>query len=403
MPHTRSVSLGIYVGAGSRYEAPEQAGISHFVEHMLFKGTAKRPRPEDVAGAIENLGGIQNASTDREVTAYWCKVARPHFEVGIDVLLDMVLNSTFAPEEIEKERGVIIEELNQVQDSPAEVATLLIDELMWPDQPLGRDIAGTRESVSGITRQMLLDYMQQQYSAGNAVVTVAGNIEHHEVVDHLKASMAGWATHQAAPMIPAVGPAEGERVRVKSRKSEQAHVCIAAPGLPADHPDRYALGLLSTALGEGMTSRLFLDIRERRGLAYDVHSYLSYFQDTGTVNVYAGVDPRNAAQTVAAVTEQLRRLGDGLTAEELNRTRELLKGRMLLRIEDTRAVISWLGPQELLTGEVKTVDDVVAELDALTVDDVKRVAKTIFGEPALRAAIVGPFRSDKAFVKALAG
>jgi predicted Zn-dependent peptidase len=403
MPHTRSVSLGVYVGAGSRYETPERAGISHFVEHMLFKGTAKRPRPEDVSGAIEGVGGMQNASTDREVTAYWCKVARPHFELGLDVLLDMVLNSAFVPEEIEKERHVILEELAQVQDSPAEVASLLIDELMWPDQPLGRDIAGTRETVSGITRAMLLQYMAGQYGAANTVVTVTGNVEHQEVIDMVSASLDRWATQTPAPMAPAQDDHDGERVRVKQRRSEQAHVCLALPGLPADHPDRYVLGILSTALGEGMTSRLFLDIRERRGLAYDVHSYLTYLQDTGSVNVYAGVDPKNAVQTVSAIMGQLAELQKGLRPGELDRTRELLKGRMLLRMEDTRAVMSWLGPQELLTGEVKTVDDVVAQLDAITDDDLRRVANTVFAGNSVRAAVVGPFRSDRAFQKALAG
>lgn len=403
MPHTRSVSLGVYVGAGSRYETPEQAGISHFVEHMLFKGTAKRPRPEDVTGAIENVGGMQNASTDREVTSYWCKVARPHFEMGLDVLLDMVLHSSYVPEEIEKERNVIIEELAQVQDNPGEVASLLIDELMWPGQPLGRDIAGTKDTVSGINRQMLLDYMAQQYSAGNTVVSVTGNVEHQEVIDILTAGLGDWATHQPAAMHPAAPAGESDRLRIKQRKSEQAHVCVALPGLHADHPDRYALSVLSTALGEGMTSRLFLEIRERRGLAYDVHSYVSYLHDTGSVNVYAGVDPKNAAETVAAIVDQLSQLSEGLRPGELHRTRELLKGRMLLRMEDTRSVMSWLGPQELLTNQVKTVDEVVAELDAVTEDDVRRVAAATFTPAAIRAAIVGPFRSDKAFLKALAG
>lgn len=403
MPHTRSVSLGLYVGAGSRYETPEQAGISHFVEHMLFKGTAKRPRPEDVSGAIESVGGMQNASTDREVTAYWCKVARPHFEMGLDVLLDMTLHSAFVPEEIEKERNVIIEELAQVQDNPGEVASLLIDELMWPDQALGRDIAGTKDTVTGINRQMLLDYMAQQYSAGNTVVSVTGNVEHQEVVDILNAGLKDWATHKPAAMVAAAPATGSDRVRVKQRKSEQAHVCVALPGLHAEHPDRYALSVLSTALGEGMTSRLFLEIRERRGLAYDVHSYVSYLHDTGSVNVYAGVDPKNAAETVAAIVDQLAQIRDGLRPGELERTRELLKGRMLLRMEDTRAVMSWLGPQELLTNEVKTVDEVVAELDAVTEDDLRRVAADIFTTGGLRAAIVGPFRSDKAFIKALAG
>ena len=403
MPQTRSVSISLYLGAGSRYEAPEVAGISHFVEHLLFKGTTKRPRPEDVSGAIENLGGLHNGATDREITSYWCKVARPHFLVGLDVLLDMVHHSKFDPEEVEKERKVIIEELNMVQDSPPELAGLLIDQTMWPDQPLGRDVGGTKETVGGLTRSMLVEYLNQQYGPGNAVISVAGDIEHAEVIEALEPSLDEWRSSQPGSLYPTVDSQTGPRVSVINRKTQQAHICLALPGLSTLHPDRYVLALLNTVFGEGSTSRLFLEVRERRGLAYDVHSYVSHFLDAGALTVYAGVDPKNASDTLRVVLDQLLHLRAGIPEEELNRAREMIKGRMLLRMEDTRAVSSWIGSQELLTGTVKTVDEVVEKVDAITAEDVQRVACSLIKPERLNLAVVGPFRSDRPFHRLLQG
>ena len=401
MPHTRSVSLSIYIKTGSRNEADEQAGISHFLEHMLFKGTEKRPRPEDVSGVIENRGGIINAATDRELTVYWCKVAKPHFNLSLDLLLDMVHHSAFVPEEIEKERKVILEELNQVQDSPSEVASLAIDEVLWPNQPLGRDVGGSKDSVSAITRPQLLDYLSHQYGASSAVISVAGDVEHAEVLNMLELAQPTWMTTQAAPIIPAVDGQKAPRFKIINRKSEQAHVCLALPGFYNLHPDRYVLSMINVILGEGMTSRLFLDIREHRGLAYDVHSYLSQFQDTGSLNIYAGVDPKKASETIQALIEQLVLMREGLSEEELSKAKELAKGRLLLRMEDTRAVGSWMGGQELLTNTVKTVDEVVELMDKVTVEDTKRVASTVMRPELLNLAVVGPFKSEKPFAKLL--
>ncbi|HLE81684.1 MAG TPA: pitrilysin family protein [Dehalococcoidia bacterium] len=403
MPHTRSVSVSLYLGAGSRYEAPEVAGISHFVEHLLFKGTTKRPRPEDVSGAIENLGGLHNGATDREITSYWCKVARPHFLVGLDVLLDMVHHSKFDPEEVEKERKVIIEEISMVQDSPPELAGLLIDQTMWPDQPLGRDVGGTKETVNGITRSMLVEYLNHQYGPGNAVISIAGDLEHAEAIEALEPSLDEWRPSQPGSLYPTVESQTGPRVSVINRKTEQAHLCLALPGLSTLHPDRYVLALLNTVLGEGSTSRLFLEVRERRGLAYDIHSYVSHFLDAGALTVYAGVDPKNASDTLRVVLDQLLHLRTGIPEEELSRARELIKGRMLLRMEDTRAVSSWIGSQELLTGTVKTVDEVVEQIDAITAEEVQRVACTLIKPERLNLAVVGPFRSDRPFYRLLQG
>jgi len=397
MPQTYSVSVGIFIGAGSRYESDQEAGISHFLEHMLFKGTAKRPTAKEITSAIEGLGGILNAGTDRESTVYWSRVARPHMDIALDVLADIVRNPRFDPDEIEKERKVILEELNMINDSPQSRVDLLIDEVFWPNQPLGRDVGGTKESVGSLSRDQLIDYMHRQYSPSNTVISVAGDISHGEVVEKLEPYLGDWGRTEAQPLIPAQNGQDAARLRVERRKSEQAHIALGVRGLPSLHPDRYALDLLSVVLGEGMSSRLFQELRERRALAYEVHSFVQHFLDSGAFMIYLGVDPSNAAKATEAVLEELRKLRDGISEEELSSARELSKGRLMLRMEDTRAVSGWLGAQELLMGQVRRVDEVVAMLDSITPEDLRRVALQLLVSEKLNMAVVGPFRSERQF------
>lgn len=397
MPSARSAAASFYVGTGSRYENDEEAGMSHFLEHLLFKGTKKRPTAKEVAEAIDGVGGIMNAGTDRELTMYYVKVARPHLDLALDVLVDLLRNPLLEPAEFEKERQVVLEELAMVADSPSQLADLLLDATLWPDQPLGRDVAGTPESVSALTLDMARDYMRRQYVPNNVVVAVAGDVEHGEIVGAISSVMNDWETGELPRWYPASNGA-GPRFGLKHKKTEQAHISIAVRAIPLDHPDRYPLSFLSVILGEGMSSRLFLELREKRGLAYDVHSYVSHFLDTGTLTVYAGVDPAKAAETVQIVLEELARVRDeGPTPEELTKARELSKGRLLLRMEDTRAVSAWMGGQELLLGRVKTVDEAIEEIEKVTLEDVLRVARELLVQDGLCVAIVGPYRSDKRF------
>ncbi len=398
MPHTRSVGLSLYVGAGSRYESEEQAGLSHFIEHACFKGTERRPTPQEIFQVIDSVGGTINAATDRELTVFYCKVARPYFELALDVLADLVRRPLFAPEELEKERRVIIEELAMVADSPSQQVDVLLDETLWPGQPLGRDVAGSEATVSGLTREMAVDYLHRQYVPNNAVISLAGAIEHQEALDLVAGFLAEWEPGEPGGWFPAVNGQREPRAAVKYKKTEQAHVSLAVHGLPLQHPDRYALSLLSVILGEGMSSRLTLELRERRSLCYDVHSYVSYFQDAGAFTVYAGVDPANAREALGALVAELTLLReDGVPEPELDRAKQLAKGRLLLRMEDTRAVADWLGAQELLVGRIRTIDDVGELVDAVTVDDLQRVARQLLVPDQLNLAIVGPFRSDKRF------
>ena len=397
MPHTRSVSMAIFIGAGSRYESDEIAGTSHFLEHLLFKGTKQWPTAREISEAVEGVGGILNASTDREMTVFWCKVARPHFQRSLSILVDMMLNPLLDPTELEKEREVVLEELRMINDYPTNRVDLLIDETLWPDQPMGRDVGGSQESVSNITREQIVDYVRHQYTPGNTAVAVAGDISHEEVVDLLSEALKDWTPEQPMSWYPVQDGQEMPRIRVEQRKTDQAHLCIGLPGLPLTHPDRYVLGLMNVILGEGMSSRLFLELREKQSLAYDVHSSINLFRDCGSLIVYCGVEPQKSQRAVSAIMEQLNGLQHDIPESELEKARELSKGRMLLRMEDSRSVAMWMGAQETLTGRVRTVDEVVERLDDVSTEDIERVAADIIREDKLNLAVVGPYRSDRRF------
>jgi predicted Zn-dependent peptidase len=398
MPGTRSVSVSIYVGAGSRYESDPEAGISHLLEHLLFKGTEKRPTAQEISELIDAVGGVMNAGTDRELTVYYAKVARPHFDRAADVLTDMARSALIAAEELEKERKVVIEELASVADSPAQMVDVLLDATMWPGQPLGRDVAGSEASVNGITRDATVDYLRRQYVPNNMVVAVAGAIEHDEIVGFVDRVLGDMPRGVPSRWIPAVNGQREARLAVQYKQTEQAHIELAVHSCSSQDPDRFATDLISVILGEGMSSRLFMELREKRALCYDVHSFASHYLDAGSFAVYAGVDPAKGPEALEALLAELARLRDeGITEEELHKAKELSKGRLLLRMEDTRNVSGWLGGQEMLNNHIKTPDEVVALVDAVTMEDIRRVAGGILTNEKLSVAIVGPFRSDKKF------
>ena len=403
MPHTRSVSLGVFLGAGSRYEGDADAGASHFLEHMLFKGTERRPEPALISGAIESVGGIINALTDRELTLYWIKVAREHFSLAMDLLADMVQHPIMLREEMEKERMVILEELAMTNDSPDSRVELLIDERLWPGHPMGRDVGGSKESVNGIDRDALVDYYHRQYVANNMVVSVAGNISHQEVVDAVQHHLGEWSsgTPLGWPRVNGQTTLESS-VALEHRRTDQAHICLAFPGVSAVDPQRYALDLLNTVLGEGQTSRLFMEVRERRGLAYEVNSSSSHFRDCGSVVVYCGVNPAKAEAALSAILTELDRLREGVDQEELRRAADFTTGRMLLRLEDTRVVMSALGAQELLLDKVYTPEEIVGAVRRVSPEQVQQVADVLLTRGAYRLAVVGPYRSDARFHRVLA-
>jgi len=390
MPHTRSVSIYFFIGIGSRYETEAQAGISHFIEHLHFKGTPQRVTAKEISEAIEGVGGFLNGGTDKELTVYLCRVAQPHFPLALNVLVDMLLHSKFDPVDIERERQVIIEEINRSKDSPSQQVNTLIDELLWPGHPLGRDIAGSKESIAAITKDMMLDYLRSQYLPDNTVVAIAGNIQHQEAVTAVSQAVANWTNQQPRPGYAAYQEQPNPRLKVERRDTEQAHLCLALPGLPLLHPKRFTLDLLNVILGEGMSSRLFTEVRDKLGLAYSIHSYVDHFLDSGSVTVYAGVEPKKLPVAIKAILEQLSQLKEAVPESELSKAKELSKGRLLLRMEDTRSVAGWMGGQEILTGRILTVDQVVSIIDAITADQLKELAQELLVGEHLRIAVVGP-------------
>jgi predicted Zn-dependent peptidase len=388
-------------GGGSRLEDERLAGVSHFIEHLFFKGTRKRPSPKEIADAIEGVGGFINASTDKELTAYWTRVPAEYTELGLDVLFDIVSNSKLDPGDIERERAVILEELKMYQDQPQDHVQNLFEELIWPGHPLGRDIAGTQESVSRLTRDDILEYADAHYRLPNVVIGAAGALDERAVLELVRPrlTLPGGLNGHVAAAPP--GALDGAHVMVRRQRTEQAHICLGVRAYSYLHPDRYAIDLLNTLLGEGMSSRLFLNIRERLGIAYDVHSFMQKHRDTGYVAVYLGVDPKKAVEAVRAVMGELGRLCDeDVASDELERAKEFTKGRLRLDLETTNGVAFWLTYQELLLGEIKTIEEELALVDAVTVSDIRRVACEILRGP-IQMAVIGPFASEARFRSAI--
>ena len=397
MPERLSASLVLAFGGGSRLEDERHAGVSHFIEHLFFKGTQKRPTSKEIADAIEGVGGCINASTDKELTAYWTRVPAEHVELGLDVMLDIVSNSKLTPADIERERMVILEELRMYQDQPQDFVQNLFEEIMWPNHPLGRDIAGTEESVVRLTRDDIIEYANAHYRLPNLVMGVAGAVDEMRMLDLVRSGLTlpPEPDGQLAPMRPE--PLTGPRVLMRRRRTEQAHICLGVRAISYLHPDRFTIDLLNTVLGEGMSSRLFLNIRERLGLAYDVHSFTQKHRDTGLLGVYLGVDPKNAVSAVSAVIAEMQNLCDHDVAdEELNRAKEFTKGRLRLELESTNGVSFWLAYQQLLIGSIKTIEEEVAIVDSITAADVRRVANEVLRAP-IQMAVIGPFAKDAPF------
>jgi predicted Zn-dependent peptidase len=394
MPHSRSVCLVVLAGTGSCYENKQEAGISHFIEHLFFKGTQRRPTSREITEDIEGIGGIINGGTDKEITIYWCKVASPHFSVALDVLSDLLLNSRLDVKDIERERQVIVEEINMNLDTPQQRVDMLVDELLWPEQPLGREVTGYKNTVSSLTRQQLLDYVARRYMPNNTVVSVAGNLQHEEAIAEIGPLLGKWVPGEMTTGYVTDDKQTEARLRVEPKDIEQTHLCLAVHGFSRTHPQRFVLDLLNTVLGGGMSSRLFMEIRERRGLAYDIHSYTEHFLDSGSFGVYAGVDPQKTETAIVAILEELSKIKQGIEPGELTRAKELSKGRLYLRFEDSQNVALWYGSQEILLQQILDIDDVISIVDAITLDEIRQVARQVLTDSGLNLAITGPTKKD---------
>ncbi len=397
MPNSRSVAVGVYLSVGSRYESESESGASHFVEHMLFKGTKTRTARE-IATVIERVGGYANAATGRESTTYYTLVTLAHLPVALDLLSDMLLNSRFQPKELERERGVIVEEINRTLDTPDDLVFELITCLEWPDSPVGRSIAGTHATVTAMTRAQLQGFVRRHYTPGNAAVVVAGPVEHEQVAGEVARFFGGWEPGEASVPEPAAPRSAVSQISAEIRGTEQAQMCLSVRGVPRRDPNRFAVDIMTAILGDGMGSRLFQEIREKRGLAYSVDASSSHLSDTGAFVVYAGVPPERAEEALAATIEQLDRIRRRAVSQaELDRAKEYTKGRLLLGLETPASNAGWIGSQAVQRLDIMTPEQWIAGLDAVTVDDVRRVARQLFDGSAPRLALVGPFEDTERF------
>jgi len=401
VPYVQSVSMGLFLRVGSRCESDAMGGASHFIEHMLFKGTKRRPTARDVADTIEGRGGIVNGSTGVESTLLWAKVAAAHVPEAIDLLSDMLLNSTFDPHELEKERAVIIEEVRYEVDTPDSLVEILASRLQWPDHPLGREIAGSAETIGSLSREALLQYRQDHYLPGLAVLAVAGQVRHSKAVGLARSLLSDWRPGPSPACAPAPADSNGPRLQVQYKDTEQSHIALSFTGLQRGHPDRHVLGLLSVILGGGMRARLFQQVRETLGLAYSIDCYTDQFEDTGSVGIYAGVAPESARLAVQAILGELDRLRqEAVPADELQKAKDFSKGRLALALEEPTALASWYARQELLGPDVLDPGKVMAGEDKVRAQDIQRLAQALFRPERLSLAVVGPEQDDGEFYRA---
>jgi predicted Zn-dependent peptidase len=395
MPSVRSVSFGVWVGVGSRDETPALAGSSHYLEHVLFKGTRRRDALE-ISAALDAVGGELNAFTAKEYTCFYARVLDTDLPIAVDVICDMMTSSLVRSRDVDSERGVILEEIAMHEDDPGDVVHDTFAEALFGDTPLGRPVLGTVESVNALSRTAINGYYRRRYKPENLVVAVAGNVDHAKVVRLVsKAFGDTLAMSGAVPARARVGgraPASRHGVAsVVRRPTEQAHLVLGMPALARSDERRFALGVLNGALGGGMSSRLFQEVREKRGLAYSVYSYAAHHAETGLFGVYAGCQPARVREVLDICRTQLAAVaGSGITAEELVRGKGQLAGSLVLGLEDTGSRMSRLGKAELVYGELLTVDEILARIDAVTLDDVRDVARSVLSaRPTL--AVIGPF------------
>lgn len=401
MAHAQSVSCFVMYAAGSRYERREESGIAHFAEHMFFKGTERRPTARDIATEIDGIGGEFNAFTSKEATAYYVKCAAETRDVALDVLVDMLRNSKFDASEIDREKGVIVEEMNMYADTPRSYVGNVWERHLYGDQPLGWDIIGTEETVRAATRDTFLGYLDRWYRPERTVVGLGGAIG-DGLVERLE-GLLGDVPARPTDAPVALADVESESpVRIHTKQSDQAHIVVGAPSYPTGHPDRFVVQLLATVLGGGMSSRLFTEVRERKGLAYYVFCGNSSYSDAGAIAAQAGVDLNRIDDAVATVVAELRKIvANPVPADELEKARAFSKGRFVLGLESPHATLMFGLRREVLEGGAIEPAEVLAGLDAVTVDDVHRVAQTLLAG-GLKLALIGPFDDPSRFEGLLA-
>ncbi len=400
LPGTRSLSVAVYVMVGSREEVREKAGLAHFMEHITFKGTQALATTRLISEAIEGVGGSSNAATDRETTTYWARLPIREAEQAVHVLAELTLRPLLRSEDIAHEREIIIDEIHSFRDDPAQFIFNIWDEAYFGDTPMGWEIAGDEETVRSLTDDDIREFWGAGYAPSNMVVAMAGDISHADAVA-LVERFFGRGSGRAQAYVPAPS-VPLERLRLAQRDTSQAHVCVGIAALPRDHRDQWTLDLLNTVLGDGAASRLFLKIREDEGLCYDVHSFQTDYADCGTLQVYMGVDADDVKPAMEAVLAEFSKLRDEIvTPAELERARNYTLGRLELRLEESRAMATFLGTQEALHERVMTAEEVIEALRAVTADDIHALAGRLFTDESLCAAVIGSDVASRGLDKAL--
>jgi predicted Zn-dependent peptidase len=388
IPHVRSVAVGVWMGTGSRQETPEQNGISHFIEHMVFKGTTTRSA-EEIARSVDSIGGNLDAFTAKEMVSFNAKVLDEHLPEVFDILSDLVLHPLFKEEDIEKEKGVVLEELKMEADNPEYLVHEIFSNSFWKDHPLGKPILGTRETVRRLTRESIEAYYRQFYVPSNIIITAAGNLDHGKLLELAQVRFEALSPNGSVPSSPA--PFTHARLNLRHKKSlEQVHLCVGVPCYPIPHERRYAISVLNTLLGGGMSSRLFQNIREKRGLAYAVFSEISAFRDSGCLSVYAGTSAGSAKEVVRLILEEFRRLKDEhLPEEEVRRAKDNLKGSLLLGLESTPSRMANLARQHLYFNRFLTLDEMAENIERVTAGEMQEAAQAFFHSRQVALAVVG--------------
>jgi len=400
MPSLESATVLVMAGAGSRYENRKNSGISHFLEHMAFKGTEKRPTAMDISSLIDGMGGEFNAFTGKETTGYYIKSSKDKVETSLDVLSDMLMHSKFDPDEIEKEKGVIIEEINLYEDMPARKIGDIYEQLLYGDTPMGWDIAGNKDVIRSITRSDFLTYLGELYSGSNLTVVVAGGVNTDEAFAQVEKYFGQMKQFNTKTFEKLTETQTKPAVLVKLKQTEQVHIALGVRTIPVGSPKRYPLSVLSAILGGGMSSRLFHEIREKRGLAYYVRSSSDEYADVGTFVSTAGVDPKRVTEAIEVMVAEYGSVSQGtmnVTDEELRKSKEFLKGHLVLDLEDSRSVSGFYAHQELLEEKIENPDEVIAQIEKVTKDDVDSVGKEFFNEQTLNLAVIGNFEDGQKF------
>lgn len=389
VPHVRSVSIGFFVDIGSRYETPDINGSSHFIEHLMFKGTHRRSA-KDIAEELDAVGGQLNAFTTKEYTCYYARVLDEHFDLAVDLLGDMLFESKFDPADIDKERNVIVEEIKMYEDTPDELVHDIFASSIWRGHSLGQPIIGSADVINGLSRDRLYDYYKTHYNPGRMIVSVAGNISHDGVIDRLRRVFENREAKEHPREINT--PATQREIVCRSKDTEQVHLIVGAPGLKLDHENIYVMQIINTILGGGLSSRLFQEIREKRGLVYSVYSYHSSYQDTGLFGIYAGLSKQNVEEVLALVFKQVRDIQvNGVKEEEMHRAKEQLKGNLYLSLENVNTRMSRLGKSQLYLGKVVTPEEIIEKVNKVTISDIQKLAKEVLDPNGFSLASIGPW------------